>query len=390
MKIRHPYYRLNPSRSIQINGTIDRDLLSRVTPHVLKLQAQARDPITVYIDSNGGAVSVMETLLNVLRLSDQDSSDPCHIITAVTTKAASAAADLLSSGDYAVAFPHSLVTYHGMRTEERGALTAETSSWLAGYLRRRNDQYALELARKIDDRFSFRFVFAYDEFEEIRKQRGSPTLPDIDCFIEFIDGKLSPEAKKVWKRAKERHARYRQLFDTVMRKAGKIGSSPTVAQTEAIAIKAIADFEVRANKVDSAWSFRGGGMERLMEDFALFNEYMANFGPFGSDRLQRWSSAWGRIAVRPDRLKEIEAIQDEEQKKQTLEGEIRSILHPLTSFFAALCHALQEGENYLTAEDAYWLGLVDEVVGRDDLLCLRHFEESQEDEDGKEDSKPSE
>ncbi|MGB6695807.1 MAG: hypothetical protein WBE56_16590, partial [Terracidiphilus sp.] len=143
---------------------------------------------------------------------------------------------------------------------------------------------------------------------------------------------------------------------------------------------AIADFEVKANRKNATCSFRGGGIERLTEDFALFNEYMANFA---GDRLQRWSATWGKIAVPANRLAEIEAIQDEEQKTQTLEAEIRTILNPLTSFFAALCHALQEGENQLTAEDAYWLGLVDEVVGRDDLFCLRHFEEFGDDDGDK-------
>jgi hypothetical protein len=48
---------------------------------------------------------------------------------------------------------------------------------------------------------------------------------------------------------------------------------------------------------------------------------------------------------------------------------------PLSSFFVAMCHALLEGENELTATDAYSLGLVDEVVGNDDLWSLRSFEE---------------
>ena len=41
---------------------------------------------------------------------------------------------------------------------------------------------------------------------------------------------------------------------------------------------------------------------------------------------------------------------------------VRPFLQPVLSFFVAFCHALQEGENELTATDAYWLGLVDEVM----------------------------
>ena len=39
------------------------------------------------------------------------------------------------------------------------------------------------------------------------------------------------------------------------------------------------------------------------------------------------------------------------------------MIEPLWYFVVALCRLLQQGENRLTAVDAYWLGLVDEVVG---------------------------
>jgi len=50
----------------------------------------------------------------------------------------------------------------------------------------------------------------------------------------------------------------------------------------------------------------------------------------------------------------------------------------MIAFFIALCHALQEGENELTAIDAYWLGLVDEVVG-EHLWTIRLMEEFEPD-----------
>ena len=38
-------------------------------------------------------------------------------------------------------------------------------------------------------------------------------------------------------------------------------------------------------------------------------------------------------------------------------------------FFLALCRALQEGENNITAMDAFWLGLLDTI--RPDIQPLR-------------------
>ena|ERR1700693_684851 len=369
----HPYYRLNPSRAVYINGTINAELLSRVTPEILKLQTISREPITVYIDSRGGSVRLMETILRTLKLSDQDSSEPCHIITCVTTRAASAAADLLSSGDYAIAYPHSAILYHGIRTQESDPLTVESTSILVNMLRRTNDIYAVELARKIDDRFTYKFLIARNGFANIRQKHNNQQLSDLDCFIEFIDERLSTEAQKVWKSAKERHARYSDLFDTVLQKTKSNIAKMTLAQAEAVAIKAIVEFEVKANKINPKWSFRGGGMERLYEDFFLFNEYLSDLG---DQRLQRWATTWGKYILSSDEAKEIDSIADEKERTKKLSEKLAPVLEPLTSFFAALCHALQEGENELTATDAYWLGLIDEVVGEDHLLCLRYFEEN--------------
>jgi hypothetical protein len=78
--------------------------------------------------------------------------------------------------------------------------------------------------------------------------------------------------------------------------------------------------------------------------------------------------------VPAETLAEIELIVDEAERVELLVENVRPMLQPIWSFFVALCHALQEGENRLTATDAYWLGLVDEVIGKD-LMSLRIFEE---------------
>jgi ATP-dependent protease ClpP protease subunit len=191
-----PNFRLNPQRAIYVTGVIDDSLVSRLTPQILRLQSVNRSPISVYIDSPGGSVSSMETILRLLNLTDQDSSGPCNLITAVTTRAASAAADLLSSGDYALAFPDSSILYHGLRTFEKNPLTFEATSMLANTLRASNDYYAMTLARKIEDRFSFRYVTVRSEFDAFRTQRSSPSMSDLDCFVNIISTKLSVGARK--------------------------------------------------------------------------------------------------------------------------------------------------------------------------------------------------
>jgi ATP-dependent protease ClpP protease subunit len=366
----HPYYRLNPARAVYVTGVIDHDLVSKITPEILRLESESREPITVFIDSPGGSVLSMETILRLLRLSDQNGSDPCHIITAVTTRAASAAADLLSSGDYAIAYPTASILYHGMRRHADAPLTVEYTSLLGYILRLSNDRYALELAAKTENRFSFRFMLARGEFAAIRTAAAKPDLSDLECFVQFIDDKLSSEAKKVWARARERHARYRKLYDTILQKVKTDGG--TRAHIEADSIKAIVDFELDANKDDESWSFTHGGIESLAEDFFLLNEYLS---PAGHERLGKWALSFGRYILPKEEMEKIKQIENEDERGDRLAEKVRPILEPLSSFFVAFCHALQRGENELTAYDAYWLGLVDEVVGDPSLLSLRAFQE---------------
>jgi hypothetical protein len=317
-------------------------------------------------------VGSMETILRLLKLSDQDSSGPCHIITAVTTRAASAAADLLSSGDYAIAFPTSSILYHGLRQQETDPLTVEATSKLTNILRFSNDIYAMALARKIEDRFSFRYVMTRDAFGAFRTQTSAPDMTDLECFVRIVEGKLSSDAKAVWQKAKDRHERYDGLFKTILKKIKRDIPSASEVQIEADCIKAILEFELKRNKGVPSWSFKRGGIGELVDDFFLLNEYLSNYG---SERLKKWCTSFGKWILPKPEADEIEAISDEKARTEKLVAKVRPLLQPLWSFFVALCHALQEGENELTATDAYWLGLVDEVMGANDLLSARSFEE---------------
>jgi enoyl-CoA hydratase/carnithine racemase len=69
-------------------------------------------------------------------------------------------------------------------------------------------------------------------------------------------------------------------------------------------------------------------------------------------------------ALPPDR-REAERIQLAEKT-----------IGPAWFFLVALCHCLQEGENELTAADAYWIGIVDEVYGEPSLWGSRQLAEA--------------
>jgi ATP-dependent protease ClpP protease subunit len=375
----NPNYRHNPNRAIYVHGRIESDLVQKLTGDILSLQNESRSPITVYIDSPGGDLSAASALWRLLTASNQNNDKPCRIITVVTTRAASAAADLLSSGDYALAHPQSAILYHGSRMYFERPLTMEFSSAVSRHLRAENDKYAMDLLRKIEDRFMLRLMFSSQHFENIRKKHPGAKMTDAECFLSLVNDKLSPEAKNVFAEAKRRRDRYDSLINSVVKKSHK---SKSKTKTEANRIKAIVDFERESNKKFKNWTFLREGLPRINDDFFLINEYLAISE---SERLAFMCERWGTVALSDKERLRIEKISDDNLRKDKLIRIVRPKLIPLWTFFVALCHVLQEGENELTAKDAFWLGLIDEIIGVDATAELRKIIEHVDDSAPKQD-----
>ena len=295
---------MNPSRAIYVTGNLDDEMVARLTPRILALQSQSRDPICVYINSPGGFPRCAEALLNLLRLSNQDIAEPCRIITAVTVQAASAAADLLASGDYAIAFPKSTVLHHGVRQSTGAPSTLESTARLNELLRISNSLYAMELAKKSEDRFTFRFYSVMDEFAAIRAKKGDPNLSDYACFVEVIREKLSSDAKKIFDKAVNRAERYKALISSVGG-SSEWNKAETPLQVQALIIKAIVDFEVRGASTTETLDFRVGGMRQLVDDFYILNEY---FTGNSGQKLDEWCKTIGRLILSPAQQEQIDGI----------------------------------------------------------------------------------
>lgn len=370
----NPRYTPNPDRAIFVQGVIDQAIVYRLTPQIVTLQNQSRDPITVYIDSPGGLVTFMESLLKLLAAPSQQFDKPCHLITVVTTQAASAAADMLAAGDYALAYPESTILYHGVRLPGDRALTVEETLQLAQRLRAGNESYAMKLAREAEFRAIFRFISLKAQFKGLRESNPEKTLTDLQCFLTLISEKVSDSANEVLDKARERYGRYNALLMHVAtsKRPSKI---KTNADAEAADIKAIVEFELRQNKKNKEWSFLDDGIHRLTDDFFLLNEYLKMFR---SKRFVQLCELFAEYLLGEEELSIINQAQPEEERPQKLVEAVRPKLRPVWSFFVALCHVLQQGENQLTGTDAFWLGLIDEVVGVRDLPSFRLFAEYSE------------
>jgi ATP-dependent protease ClpP protease subunit len=375
-----PNFRPDPSRAIYVLGLIDQSLVERVTPEIVSLCDKNREPITVYIDSRGGSVASAETILRLLQSTDQDGARACRIITVVTGHAASAAADLLSSGDYAVAHSESTILYHGVRTSLNDPLTMEIASVLTETLKLSNDRYAMTLARKSEIRFMFRFFALRPQFAEYRTKVGKPDFTDIQCFLGMLAEKLSHKADQIVKQAWQRYERYDALLDHVFKVGARskkdiFGGGASEARMESAMLRAIIQFELRNHKKDPTWSFSNRGLLRVNDDFFLLQEYVLTAF---SEQFRQLCERWSKFVLTPEEIAELEKL-PEEQRTKTKLAKLRPHFQPAWSFLVALCHALQEGENELSALDAFWLGLIDEVLGHRDLPLTRYFAEYQPD-----------
>lgn len=283
----NPDYRPNPARAVYVQGVINQQLIDRLTPRIVELQSQSRDPITVYIDSPGGATATVEALLRLLSASNQDFSPACRIITVVTAKAGSSAADLLSSGDYAIAYAEAAILYHGVRTSLDRPITVESASFLAESLKSGNDKYAMALANKSNSRFVFCYTLLRGKFDDYRNRLKAPgNLSDINCFIGLLSELLSENARKILKQAEQRNARYDSLLNHInklVNKSKRVAGVKRVADMESLVLRGIINFELSSNK-DKSWTFREKGLAQLSDDFLLTFEF---FTSYVSEQLTR-------------------------------------------------------------------------------------------------------
>lgn len=192
----------------------------------------------------------------------------------------------------------------------------------------------------------------------------------FECFDHFIHERLSNAARKLWNRVRVRHSRYRSLHQQILDKVRDDSGTKSRAQIEAESIKGIVDYEVELNTHDANWSFTDGGLNSLADDFFLLNEYLSSAG---NERLRKWAITFGKYLLPKEEVSTLDAISDADTRADKITELVKPLIEPLWSFFVAMCHAIQTGENELTAVDAYWLGLVDEVVGDSELLSLRDF-----------------
>ncbi len=329
-------------------------MVDRLTPEILRLRGESSEPITVYIDSPGGNTYHARLLIRLITSPNQD-GEWCRMITVVTGVAASAAADILAAGYYAIAYSHSLILYHGVRTNLE-EVTHESASSLAESLKQSNENFALDLAERIKRRFFFIYTQLKSEFDTVRN--GDAGISVVECLVRSMSDKLSSNSRLL-SVALEKHKRLNNLlteYNTELNKQGERFGRP--ADKEAFLIKFLVDWELKENS-DAGWRFSPQGINAIREDFVLLADYEDGQHMRDLDNeIRRWGSFLLEGAERTayNKLKGETAVA---YLRKHTNKTFRAVWH----FLVSVCRALQLGENQLSPYDAYWLGLIDEIPG---------------------------
>jgi ATP-dependent protease ClpP protease subunit len=367
---RDPKYRPNYDRSVTISGVIGDTLVARLLPEIVRLQSDSRDPITVYIDSPGGDVDCARLILEALRAGDQDRSKPCRIITVALGEASSAASDILTAGDYALAYPYSKILCHGTRIRPQSAFTKAEATSYAQYMAGQDEGFAITLARNCIDRFMFRFSRFWLRLDVLAAEKGGPGLFGYEDSLTaksiaetmisilqlgYVNNAIVEQLVVAGETANEiaSFAKNSKLMETLKlsdeknRNASVRNEILKDAAAKGALVVSFADLETRYLLLCDfvEWHHR----EMITK---LKNRWVADF--FDDPSQDPAFSKLGRIgfASEKDRWKSVFQYMD-------------TMCLSIWFLFVFFCRQLQTGDFPMAATEAYWLGLIDEVIGLD-------------------------
>jgi hypothetical protein len=134
------------------------------------------------------------------------------------------------------------------------------------------------------------------------------------------------------------------------------------AETEAEVLKAIVNQKCQLHR-KQAWLLSEGGLEDVIDDFNLL---LDSFSGDRSKDLAKPIDLVGELFLTPKEKEEYELhrrMNDPQASHQWLVEHTTPRLRKLWFFYIFICRLLQRADRWLTPYDAYWLGLVHEVVG---------------------------
>lgn len=357
-------FRPNPGRAVYLTSQFTEEFAAQVIPRIIDLRA-SKEPITVYINSRGGNLQVLDTIAGALKSRDADGRTS-RVIMVALGEAASAAATLLVVGHYAIAHPYSTIHFHGARFPEINVMTLEDTAEYASELSRLNRKNANLMSRRIIGRLVRRYVQLLPKISGRGDKR--PSLLD---FVTAVKERSSITADKVIDRTIARIRNASDTYDKIYKRAKRaIETKRSAIQQEVAVLKALIDWEVKCNEDVADYCLDQEEIARIASLYSLVRDYQIgeHFRSFATIIRSQ-----GPALLSKEEAEEFAKL-DRKDTPMVLDwlflrtgGTLRSLWH----FSVLIARELQSGENRFSARDAYWLGCIDEVLGTRDMLGER-------------------
>jgi ATP-dependent protease ClpP protease subunit len=371
------YYKIqreNADRGIFLTTEINWQTYESLIPQIIQLRLKSTDPICLFINSPGGRTDAAEELIRQIRTPNQDGKR-CLLTTVNIGTAASAAADLLAAGDYALAYANSFVLCHGTR-HTRPQITLEDVPRVAENLKADNERFALRMAGAMFRRLVFLAAIMPGDGENQKNLIKSVTTDPVSL-LGKIRSNLDPDNQKLVDLALKRQGKIQALLTHIDKKFKKRKPINNSLKTDGEILKQIVDYEIKNNSFASK-RILNRHLSTIQDDFLQVKDYLS--GQYRK-RLARVATQFGEMFFEPDEQAAYDKIPEEDKEaRQTFLTEKSSPkLFPFWYLVVSLCRLLQEGEYTFSASEALWFGLVDEAIGTN-LPSIRKYRESKESE----------
>ncbi len=347
--------RPNPTRAIEVFGEFTDELGSKLLSEISAFRSQNDEAITLYINSIGGNVLVLKYINGLLDSRDLNGKF-VRTVSVASGTAASAGAILLAFGDYAYAYEHSFILFHGVRTSELPEKLEDAAQVLTELDRTQRD-VSRKLAQVIIWRVIYRYQKLKEKFKCKRQDVEDRELVELRCFVDAIGQEVSERARMLIARTYRNVEKARSLSKKILPKT--LSTVRSASRQDAKVLIGVIKHEIADKKI---WRIDERGANRILFDYFTIRDY--NLGEH-IEFMGVLMKNCGPDFLTPGERKQHQKIKSADPKKadRFLWGKALPKREPLWYYTVSLCRALFEGENRLTPEDAYWLGIIDEVIG---------------------------
>lgn len=355
--VNNPYP--DPVRTVRVDGPLSKATARQIIAEINLLVAKSAKPVTVYLKSRGGDIKAFYELERRFRF--RGAGKGRSIVITIAGEASSAAAYLLVLGHFAYLEENAFLGFHGVggpNPNKRRMFRREHAQAIALRLDRENRKIAKRLAKRVARRLTAKVVYIMQK-NNLRPRRNWLW----QFFNEVADGlrpQLSSETSV--KLLYESLDRFKLMVSLAryFPATKPLGRRTNLASVEAAMFKALIAYEVNAHP-SPHWAINPTVSAELMLDYLLARDFIRGQHYGYVNGLSRRFGKSFLTKVQTGKYNRL-LVDNPINAERFLVAAARPCSMSLWCFTLIFCHRLLSGENHVPARDAYWLGLVDEVL----------------------------